>query len=381
MKRVAICAVAQHEIKANIWHKRFQDMLLDILEDLQGETGFTFGGERGVKNVITCSDDFFDARTISDNAVNDVVGAGNYRGEQKMAQEGLNGIGYAMAAILSGHDDVIYLAGHCKESLSTSRNQIANMAYDPFYGRCLGLDYLNTAGLQARAYMEKTKITQEQLAKVVVRARQWASRNPYANEKTQLNLGDVMYSPVLCDPIRSLHAYPVSDGAVGMLLASEERAYEFTDNPIWITGFGNCMDSYFLGRRDIASSPALKKAAGQAYRMAGISKPRESINLVEVMDCYAHQQPMWLEGLGLCDEGKGGDFIDAYGPARYNVNLSGGMLAGRPLMIGGLYGVAEAVLQLKGQANEHQAADVSCAAIQSTTGGAGQFQTVAVLER
>ena len=126
MKRVAICAVAQHEIKANIWDKRFQDMLLDILEDLQGETGFAFGGENGVKNIVTCSDDFFDARTISDNAVNDVVGAANYRGEQKMAQEGLNGIGYAMSVILSGHDDVIYLAGHCKESLSASRNQIAN---------------------------------------------------------------------------------------------------------------------------------------------------------------------------------------------------------------------------------------------------------------
>jgi len=381
MKRVAICAVAQHEIKANIWDKRFQDMLLDILEDLQGETGFVFGGENGVKNIVTCSDDFFDARTISDNAVNDVVGAANYRGEQKMAQEGLNGIGYAMSVILSGHDDVIYLAGHCKESLSASRNQIANMAYDPFYCRCLGLDYLNTAGLQARAYMEKTKITQEQLAKVVVRARQWASRNTYANEKTQLNLGDVMYSSVLCDPIRSLHAYPVSDGAVVMLLASEERAFEFTDNPIWITGFGNCMDSYFMGRRDIASSSALKKAAEQAYQMAGIKKPRKSVNLVEAMDCYAYQQPMWLEGLGLCDEGKGGCFIDEHGPAKYNVNLSGGMLAGRPLMIGGLYGVAEAVLQLKGQANEHQAADVNCAVIQSTTGGAGQFQTVVVLER
>ena len=107
MKRVAICAPAQHEIKSNIWHKRFQDMLMDLLEDVQGQTGFTFG-DNGVKNVLTCSDDFFDARTISDNAINDVVGAGNYRGEQKMAQEGLNGIGYAMACILSGHDDVIY---------------------------------------------------------------------------------------------------------------------------------------------------------------------------------------------------------------------------------------------------------------------------------
>ena len=380
MKRVAICAAAQHEIKSNIWHKRFQDMLMDLLEDVQGQTGFIFG-DNGVKNDLTCSDDFFDARTISDNAINDVVGAGNYRGEQKMAQEGLNGIGYAMACILSGHDDVIYFAGHCKESSSASRNQISNMAYDPFYCRCLGLDYLSAAGLQARAYMEKAAVTEEQLAKVVVRARQWASRNEYANEKTQLHPGDVMYSSVLCDPIRTLHAYPVSDGAVALLLASEEKAYEYTDQPIWITGFGNCMDGYDLGTRDLASSNALKKAANQAYKMAGIKQPKKSVNLVEVMDCYAYQQPMWIEGLGLCDEREGGRFIDEYGPAKYNVNLSGGMLAGRPLMIGGLYGAAEAFLQLKGQANEHQASDVNCAVIQSTTGGAGQHQTVVVLER
>lgn len=68
-----------------------------------------------------------------------------------------------------------------------------------------------------------------------------------------------MYSSVLCDPIRTLHAYPVSDGAVALLLASEEKAYEYTDQPIWITGFGNCMDGYDLGTRDLASSNALKK--------------------------------------------------------------------------------------------------------------------------
>ena len=115
--------------------------------------------------------------------------------------------------------------------------------------------------------------------------------------------------------------------------------------------------------------------------MAGIKQPKKSVNLVEVMDCYAYQQPMWIEGLGLCDEREGGRFIDEHGQARFNVNLSGGMLAGRPLMIGGLYGVAEAFLQLKGQACEHQASDVNCAVVQSTTGGAGQHQTVVVLER
>ena len=291
MKRVAICAVSQHRIEADIWYKRFQGMLLEILEDLQSQTGFTFGGEKGVRNIVTCSDDFYDGRTISDNAINDVVGS-HYRGEEKMAQEGLNGIGYAMSMILSGHDEVVYLAGHCKESMPESRNQVSNMAYDPFYCRCLGLDFLSAAGLQARAYMRNANITEEQLAKVVVRARQWAARNPYANEKKQLALGDVMYSPMLCDPIRIMHAYPVSDGAVGILIASEERAYEFTDRPVWVTGFGNCMDSYFLGERDLASSMALKKAAASAYKMAGITNPRKSINLVEVMDCYAYQQPM-----------------------------------------------------------------------------------------
>lgn len=353
-------------------------MLLDVLEDLQRQTGFTFG-DNGVYDIVSCSDDFFDARTISNNGVCDAIG-GHYRGEEKMAQEGLNGIGYAMSLILSGHDDVVYLPGHCKESQAESRRIIANLSYDPFYCRCLGLDYLNTAGLQARAYMEKANITEEQLAKVVVRARQWAARNPYANETKQLEIGDVMFSPMLCDPIRTLHAYPVSDGAVALLLASEERAYEFTDRPVWITGFGNCMDSYFLGDRDLATSFALKKAAVQAYRMAGISDPAKKVNLVEVMDCYAYQQPMWLEGLGLCEEGQGGRFLDEHGPARYNVNLSGGMLTGRPLMIGGLYGAAEAVLQLQGKAGEHQASDVNCAVVQSTTGGAGQFQTVLVLE-
>jgi acetyl-CoA C-acetyltransferase len=378
-KKVAICAVAQHRNESDLWYKRFQGMLLDVLEDLQGQTGFDFNEETGVNTIVSCSDDVFDARTISNNGMTDVLGA-HYRAEEKMAQEGLNAIGYAMAVILSGHSDLVLVMGHCKESQSESRNLITNMGFDPFYGRAVGLDYMNAAGLQARAYMAQSGVTDEHLARVVVRARQWAAKNPYANAREVLEHGKVMASPMVCDPIRQLHVYPVSDGAVGMLLASEERAKEFTDKPVWITGFANCMDSYFFGDRDLASNFALKKAAARAYEKAGIQDPKKAIDVVEVMDAYAYQQPMWLEGLGFCAAGQGGRFIEEGGPGKYKVNLSGGMLAGNPVIISGLYRAAEAALQLRGEAGDHQIPDATCALAQSTTGAAGQFHSVLILE-
>ncbi len=185
---------------------------------------------------------------------------------------------------------------------------------------------------------------------------------------------------MLCDPIRTLHAYPVSDGAVGMLLASEARAKEFTDKPVWLTGFANCMDSFFFGDRDLAGNFALKGAAERAYKKAGIRDPKKSVDLVEVMDAYAYQQPMWLEGLGFCEDGRGARFIDDAGLGKYKVNLSGGMLAGDPVIISGLYRAANAALQLRGEAGDMQVPDVKCAVAQSTNGPAGQFHSVLILE-
>ena len=123
------------------------------------------------RQIITCSDDVFDARTISDNGVTDVVGA-HFRGEEKMAQDAINGFGYAMASILSGHDDLILYMGHCKESQTESRQMNTNLAFDPFYTRPLGLDFQNANAFQAREYMEKSGVTDENLAEIVVRSRE-----------------------------------------------------------------------------------------------------------------------------------------------------------------------------------------------------------------
>jgi acetyl-CoA C-acetyltransferase len=379
-RRVGICAVAQTTYEPDKWNERFQGMALEVLESIQAQTGVDFSEGRGIGMSINVSDDIFDARTISDNAMTDVLGA-HFGCEEKVAQEGIQAIYYGLAAIQSGHVDVVLIVGHCKESQCQSRNMVTHVAFDPFYTRPVGLDFCAAAGLQARAYMDRSGITEEQLAAVVVRSRENALKNDRLPAVEAVTAEGVMASPLLADPIRQLHAYPVSDGAVGMLLAAEDRVKDFTDTPVWITGVGNCMDSFFLGDRDLASNFALKEAARRAYRRAGIADPKIAFDLVEVSDFYAYQQPMWVEGLGICDTGTGGLAASTGCAGKTVINPSGGTLAGNPLILGGLVRASEASLQLMGKANGHQIENAATALAHGVMGPAGQFHSVVTLAR
>ena len=378
--RVGICAVAQTKYVRNRWDVRFQGMALEVLESMEAQIGTSFAKAGGFDAAINVSDDIFDARTISDNAMTDVLGA-HHGCEEKVAQEGIQAIYYGLATILSGHAEMVLVLGHCKESQGESRNQVTHLAFDPFYTRPVGLDFLNAAALQAQAYSAKANIREDQLARVVARSRLLASKNPFTPEVALVTEEEVMASPMLSDPIRQLHAYPVSDGAVGLILASEERAKKLSKTPVWITGVGNNIDTFFLGDRDLADNSILRIAAQRAYKRAGIDRPASAFDVIELSDQYAYQQPMWLEGLGLCEEGKGGRFIDSGGPERLNVNLSGGTLAGTPLMLGGLTRVAEATMQLMGMAGAVQVPDARRALTHGVMGPAGQFHSVAILSR
>ena len=374
--RVAICAVAQTKFEPNKRDVRFQGLLWQVVKSVREQTGLDFG-EGGIEGAVTVSDDLFDARTISDGAITDVVGA-HYGSEEKVAADGAQGVYYAAATILSGHHDVLLLAGHCKESQAASRNMVTHLAFDPFFTRPVGLDYLCAAALQAQAYLARSGISEIELADLAVRARRWAAKNPVAQETKPLTREKALASPMIADPIREAFMYPVSDGAIALILASEKRAREITDRPVWITGLGNCYDSFFLGDRDLGGNFALERAATHAYAMAGISGPEKAFDVVEIADQYAHQLPQYAEGLGLCKAGKA--WLGEGGPDRQNVNRSGGMITGNPLMLGGLARVAEAVIQLRGDACERQVANAKRAVAQGATGPAGQLQTVVVLE-
>jgi acetyl-CoA C-acetyltransferase len=171
---------------------------------------------------------------------------------------------------------------------------------------------------------------------------------------------------------------------IALLLASEETARRLTARPVWINGYGCSMDSSAFGDRDLLRGE-LQRAAERAYRMAGITDPRKEIELAEITEPYAFQELMWYEGLGLCPEGQAARLIES-GATRMDgpipVNPSGGVLSTNPYVSRGLQRVAEATLQIRGEAGERQVPKrVGTALAHGVHGFAGQCHVVVVLGR
>jgi acetyl-CoA C-acetyltransferase len=288
-----------------------------------------------------------------------------------------------MLEILAGHADVVLAVSYCKESHTEAR-LVENISVDPIFLRPLVLDFLSAAALQANRYMTKYGISAEQCARAVIKNRGNAKFNPYAQAPADLHLEDVLNSELMAFPIRALDSKPISDGACAVILASEEKAVKITEKPVWIGGIADCYDFHYPGDRELSECRSLIKAAEKAYKMAGITKPLEEIDLVELCETFSYQELLWSECLGLCEPGEGGRFIES-GRSEMDgtlpVNPSGGMISGNPVIVGGMTRVVEAVLQLRGEAGQHQIDGAQTALVQGSHGICAQHQCVMILTK
>jgi acetyl-CoA C-acetyltransferase len=337
---------------------------------------------KDIDNTVTCSHDIWDGQTISNIGVTDVVG-GHLRDEEKTAMDGSTAAYYAAIGILSGEFNCTLVVAHTKMS-QTDRNIVNNTAFDPIYSRLLGLDFTSAAALQARRYLWKRGFSEQQVAHVTVKNLANAMRNPVAHNKGRYTPADVLNSPVVAAPIRLMDIAPDSDGAVALIMASEDRAKAITDKPVWVMGLGTCYDAHYLGDRDLADCWALERAAGMAYRMAGLRDPAAEIDVIELGDEFSYQELLWLEGLGICGPGEAARLNEAGFTSLHGklpVNPSGGLLGGVPTNVAGLNSVAEAARQLRGEAGEYQVAGARIAVAQGHSGACGQHQCVLVLGR
>jgi acetyl-CoA C-acetyltransferase len=375
-KKVAIVAVAQmgHD---EIFNLNIREITYQVVKSLLAQAGIS---REEIGTIITSSSDYWQGISCSNSYYYDAVG-GYLKNSSKTEEDGAFAFLYGYLRVMSGHFDTAVVHAVTKMSEVPESSTLTNMYADPFFQRPIGIDDLSAAALQANLYMARYGITEEQAAKVVVKNLGNARNNPYAFKKEKVTVEDVLKSERLAYPIKALDCAPESDATCAILLASEEKAKQLTEMPVWIKGVGWSVDDYFLGDRNFLNG-GLKRAAQKAYAMAGISKPLGEINVAEICEPYSYQELLWYEQLGFCREGEGGKFIDKGMTSldgKLPVNPSGGVLAANPYVARGLIRIAEAALQVMGEAENRQVPDVKTALAHSTHGLAGQHHSVVIL--
>ena len=377
MDKIAIVGVGQTKYERRKIGDTFADMVYEVSVKALDDAGLTI---EDVGNVVSVSNDFWDGRTISSMAIQDASGS-RHKDISTVEGDGMFGALYGAMRVLSGSFDTTLVVSHMKCSQSRM-NLITNAMFDPIYTRMLGLDSITSSAMQARAYMDTFGITEEQCAEVSVKNHGNAKNNPLAQLPMDITVDDVMASKMLSSPIKLLDSSPITDGAAAVILANEKAAKKCKSKPVWLKGVGYCSDAYHLGDRDLARSPALKKAAEKAYEMAGVTTPLKEIDVVELYDAFTYQELMWLEGLGFCEEGGAGRMVDD-GVTQMNgelpVNPSGGCLSAHAVLVAGLARLIESTLQVRGDAGDRQVADAKTAVAHGINGPCGQGHCVMVV--
>ena len=256
------------------------------------------------------------------------------------------------------------------------------------YGAALG-----QFAMFCQAYMSIYNITEKQAAKVSVKNHGNAMLNPNAQAPMKITVDDVLNSKIIAWPIKFLDCSLQSDIFAAVVLASEDKAKELTDNPIWIQGVGHANDVLKFGWREVMNpgltfgqSPVIRAAAREAYEMAGITDPLNQIDVAQVQDGFTWLELLTYEALGFCKDGEGGRLIDegvTHIGGKLPVNPGGGCIGHGHAYGGiGMMDMAEVVKQLRGQAGDYQVKPLPRVGLVETMGGSGMtISTVFILGR
>ncbi len=238
--------------------------------------------------------------------------------------------------------------------------------------------------LEMHRYMHRHGLEKKDIALVSVKNKRNAADHPCALlGDRHITVEDVLASEVLAWPVQRLDVSPVSDGAVAIVLASENIAKRMTDKPVWIRGVGWSLDSTYWTNRDLYYPKYVEYAARMAYEMAGITEPRKEIHIVEPYDPFDYKELHHLEGLLLADKGEA-PRLTADGVTQRDGDMpvcpSGGLLGvGNPIAAAGLMKVAEIFWQLRGEAGKRQVPGKPRTGLAQAWGDLMQVGTVVIL--
>jgi len=219
----------------------------------------------------------------------------------------------------------------------------------------------------AAGYRAKYGISREDLKRAIAhvswKSHQNGALSPKAHLRKAVTMEQILEAPMIAEPLGLFDCCGVSDGAAAAIVTTPEIARS-------------------LGRRDMVTVKALqlsassgvesgtdtwdgsyvrttRTAAGRAYREAGITNPREQLDLIEVHDCFSITELVTMEDLGISADGQAvkdvlDGFYDRDGQG-VPCQVDGGLKCfGHPIGASGLRMAYEVYMQLLGRAGERQ---------------------------
>jgi len=143
-------------------------------------------------------------------------------------------IGYTLVA--SGMFDNVLVVGGEKMPKGFIQTSGVQEETDPEYLRqaCVGMPGPAFWAVMCRRRMAEFGTTEEQLAKIAVKARRNGVHNPWARFRKETSIEEVMKSALVSYPLRLFEICPVSDGAAAVVLCSADEARKRSRKPVWV---------------------------------------------------------------------------------------------------------------------------------------------------
>ena len=294
----------------------------------------------------------------------------------------------AYNAIKSGEYDVGMVTGFDKHDRGAFNADPKELGIGQWYGEVGMMMTTQFFAMKIQKYMHDHAISHDTLAKVSEKAVINGSKNPNAWRTEPISVDEIINSTMVNDPLTKFMFCSPAEGGVALILCRADHAKRYTDTPVYLKGA--TMKSRRFGSFEVFSpSQALQQVDGPtvdaskaAFEMAGVG-PKD-MDVMQLQDTEVGAEIMHMSENGFCEDGEqealiqqGATHIGGSMP----VNTDGGCLAnGEPIGASGLRQVYENVLQLRGQAGDHQVPDDPKLAYTHVYGAPG-ISAITILQR
>ncbi len=319
------------------------------------DAGLTFADIDAV--VIGKAPDMFEGVMLPENYLADAIGA---TGKPLLRVHTAGSVGgstanVAMSLVQAGIHERVLTIGWEKQSES---NAMWGLSISPPFSVAVVAGAGGYFAPLIHAYIQRSGAPEDTGIRTALKDRLNALKNPLAHlQIPDIDFDKIANSPMLWDPIRYLESCPSSDGACAMVIASEKVAERAPTPAAWVHATAMRSEPNQFPGRDAVNPMAGRKAAADLYKQGRISNPRKEIDCAEIYVPFSWFEAMWMENLGFAPENEGWKMVYEGATALDGdmpVNMSGGVLSSNAIGASGMIRYAEAAMQIRGQAGEHQ---------------------------